>query len=109
MGSQGGAFGRTENLRPSKRNESTGTSARRQNPLNLPRKKASGTVLDLTEGDSSVDSVTRSREQHSSGRYGAAKTSAEGPSELLDHTPIEMSGAEGLGADHAVQHALHGQ
>eukprot|EP00959_Pyramimonas_sp_CCMP1952_P222775 4657198-Pyramimonas_sp.AAC.1 len=85
MRSQEGALGRTEGRIPSDHNE---------------------------KGDSSVDSVTRSREQHSSGRYGTAKTSAEGPSELVrmfDHILIDMSGAESLGAQRAVQYTLYGE
>eukprot|EP00959_Pyramimonas_sp_CCMP1952_P443726 9289318-Pyramimonas_sp.AAC.1 len=32
-----------------------------------------------------------------------------GMEKLLDHIPIETSGAESLGAEHAVQYALYGQ
>eukprot|EP00959_Pyramimonas_sp_CCMP1952_P149210 3122102-Pyramimonas_sp.AAC.1 len=102
---------------------------RRPNSLNLPRKQASETVFDLTEGGSSVDSATRSRAQASGGRYGAATISAEGPSELVSvhmgfqpsidldlemekflyHAPAGMSGGESLGAERSAQCALHGQ
>eukprot|EP00959_Pyramimonas_sp_CCMP1952_P358782 7512634-Pyramimonas_sp.AAC.1 len=67
--------------------------------------------------------MTRSREQHSSGRHGTAKISAKRSSELasahpgiqpsididlaieklLDYIPIETSGVESPGAEHAAQ------
>eukprot|EP00959_Pyramimonas_sp_CCMP1952_P461432 9481569-Pyramimonas_sp.AAC.1 len=56
MGSQEGALGRTEDRIPSERTKSTGASTRRQNPLDLPGKKASDFVFEFAEGDSSVDS-----------------------------------------------------
>eukprot|EP00959_Pyramimonas_sp_CCMP1952_P097289 2033569-Pyramimonas_sp.AAC.1 len=129
MGAQEGTLGRTEDHYPSERNESVDASMRRPNSLNLPREQASEAVFDLTEGDSSVDSTTRSRAQASGGRYGAAKSPAERPSELvsvhpgfqpsidldlemeklLDHAPAGMSGAASPGAERAAQFALRGQ
>eukprot|EP00959_Pyramimonas_sp_CCMP1952_P013421 283109-Pyramimonas_sp.AAC.1 len=86
-------------------------------------------MFDFAEGGSSVDSEKRSRELHPGGRHGTAKTSPDGPSELvmahsgsqtlidididmeklLGHVPIEASGVERLDAKRAVQCTLHGQ
>eukprot|EP00959_Pyramimonas_sp_CCMP1952_P289366 6052098-Pyramimonas_sp.AAC.1 len=110
MASQGGTLGRTISTLPRAR-------------------QASETVFGLTEGDSSVESATRSRAQISGGRYGTTKTSAEGASglasvhlgshpsidldleveTLLDQVPIGMSGSENPGLDRAAQFELHGQ
>eukprot|EP00959_Pyramimonas_sp_CCMP1952_P380432 7970276-Pyramimonas_sp.AAC.1 len=87
MGDREGTLGRTEDRRPSECKTTISASTRRQNLLNLPSSKASETMFDLTKGGASVDSVTRSREQRSSGRHGTAKTSAEGPSELMSTHP----------------------
>eukprot|EP00959_Pyramimonas_sp_CCMP1952_P354419 7424786-Pyramimonas_sp.AAC.1 len=109
--SQEGTLGRTEDLRLPERSEGVAASTRRPNSLNLLRRQASEIVFYLTEGHSSVDSVTRSRAQISGGRHGTAKTSAEVPTgsvsahpdsqssidldleveKLLDHVPIGMS------------------
>eukprot|EP00959_Pyramimonas_sp_CCMP1952_P011639 244418-Pyramimonas_sp.AAC.1 len=67
MGSQEGARGRTEDRRPSELNGGICASTRRQHFLNLPSKKSAETMFDMLEGDSSVDSVIRSRGEHSSG------------------------------------------
>eukprot|EP00959_Pyramimonas_sp_CCMP1952_P407280 8535881-Pyramimonas_sp.AAC.1 len=57
MGSQEGSLGRTDTQYPSERNESVQAFMRLSNYLNLPRKQASETAFDLTEGGSSVDSA----------------------------------------------------
>eukprot|EP00959_Pyramimonas_sp_CCMP1952_P263337 5506759-Pyramimonas_sp.AAC.1 len=66
MGSQEGALGRTEDLCLPERSEGVAASTRRPNSINLPR---------------------RSRAQILGGKCGTAKTSAEGPPDLVSVHP----------------------